>query len=249
MATYVISDLHGAYRSFIKLLDKIGFKTNGKDQLYLLGDYGDWGEKSIETFLYVMELDRAGCVHCLKGNHDLMFEKQLLLGDMIDPNWYYANMGLKTWEAFLKLDRHKRDALSKWVRGLSYSVEFKVEGELYMAAHAYPFFGNRGNLGYMYTTHDAVWMRLSWNSDPFLDYHGRKKYRALICGHTITDRFYRESGLKKPKNHNCIYKGPHFIGIDCGAKCMEYGKLWPKEAENARLAALRIEDMKEFYVK
>lgn len=247
MATYVISDLHGAYERFRKLLKKIKFKPEGDDELYLLGDYGDWGEKSIETFRCVMELDKSDRVHCLKGNHDLMFEEQLRNPGFLDVNWYYANMGLKTWDAFKKLKDKEQEELSEWVKGLKYSFEFEIDGERYMAAHAYPYFGKRGNLGYLYTTHDAVWMRLQWDSNPFADYHGKKKYRGLICGHTITSRYYRESALKQTHDHNCIYRGPHFIGIDCGAKCIEYSHLWAKEAKDARLAALRLDDMKEFY--
>ncbi|MBO6138254.1 MAG: metallophosphoesterase [Lachnospiraceae bacterium] len=248
MGTYLISDLHGAYDRFIKLLDMIKPDLeNGEDELYLLGDYGDWGKRSIETFRYVMELDKSPYVHCIKGNHDLMFEEQIRDRDYLDVNWYYSNMGMKTWDEYLKLDSSIQKEIADWIKGLKYSLELKAGGELYMVAHAYPYFGNRGNLGYLYTTHDAVWMRLSWDSDPFRDYHGKKKYRALICGHTITGRYYRESGLKKTYEHNCIFKGPHFIGIDCGAKCLEYSHLWPKEAEDACIGALRLEDMKEFY--
>ena len=43
MATYAISDIHGAYDEFQRLLDKIRFQYDGSDSLYLLGDYGDWG--------------------------------------------------------------------------------------------------------------------------------------------------------------------------------------------------------------
>ena len=249
MATYLLSDIHGAYDRLTGLLDMIKPDIEGgTDELYILGDYGDWGERSIETFRYVMELDKSPHVHCIKGNHDLMFEEQLRDPGRLDPNWYYANMGMKTWDEYIRLKEKERLEIGEWIKNLKYSFEFEVDGELYMAAHAYPYFGNRGNLGYFYTTHDAVWMRLGWDSDPFRDYHGRKKYRALICGHTITRGYYRDSGLKQAHDHNCIYKGPHFIGIDCGAKCIEYGHLWKDEARAARLAALRIEDMKEFYV-
>ena len=248
MSTYVVSDLHGAYDRFIKLMDIMAPDIEGgKDELYILGDYGDWGEKSIETIRYVMELDRSEHVHCIKGNHDLMFEEQILKPDYLDANWYYSNMGMKTWDAYCKLESEERESIASWLKDLKYSLEFEIDGELYMVAHAYPYFGNRGNLGYLYTTHDAVWMRLNWDSDPFSDYHGRKRYRALICGHTITSRYFIQSGLNKPFEHNCIYKGPHFIGIDCGAKCIEYSHIWAKEAKDARLGALRIEDMKEFY--
>ena len=74
MATYAISDIHGAYDEFQRLLDKIRFQYDGSDSLYLLGDYGDWGEKSMETILAVKQMDEEyDFVHCLMGNHELMF--------------------------------------------------------------------------------------------------------------------------------------------------------------------------------
>lgn len=41
MATYVVSDLHGQYRIFLKLLEMVDFSEN--DQLYMLGDAIDRG--------------------------------------------------------------------------------------------------------------------------------------------------------------------------------------------------------------
>ena len=56
MATYIISDIHGNLDVFKELLKTIDFKYDGTDQLYLLGDYVDWGPKSLETLFFVMEL-------------------------------------------------------------------------------------------------------------------------------------------------------------------------------------------------
>ncbi len=53
MATYIVSDIHGAFDEFHKLLDKVEFCYDGSDELYLLGDYADWGAKSMETLLIV----------------------------------------------------------------------------------------------------------------------------------------------------------------------------------------------------
>ncbi len=41
MATYVISDIHGQYKMFLDLLDKIKLKDT--DTLYILGDILDRG--------------------------------------------------------------------------------------------------------------------------------------------------------------------------------------------------------------
>ncbi len=48
MATYVISDIHGEYELFIKLLEKIRFTS--ADTLYVLGDVIDRGPASDKGF-------------------------------------------------------------------------------------------------------------------------------------------------------------------------------------------------------
>ena len=72
MATYVISDIHGALTEFRNLLEKIDFHYDGR--LYLLGDYCDWGTDPIGTLQLVKEMDEEyPFVHCLIGNHEWMF--------------------------------------------------------------------------------------------------------------------------------------------------------------------------------
>ena len=46
--TYAISDIHGCYEEYIKLLEKIGFSEY--DTLYILGDICDRGEKPMEIY-------------------------------------------------------------------------------------------------------------------------------------------------------------------------------------------------------
>ncbi len=249
MAVYLISDIHGALGALRRLLNKIEFRYDGRDELYLIGDFGDWGSRSIETFLFCMELSESSHVHCLMGNHDSMFLEHLEKNKGEENvTWLKMNMGSKTWEGYRKLSGSQQDALKKWLGDLKHSVDISLNGQLYMAAHAYPYFGNRGNLGEIYSAYAAEWKRMRWNTDPFLHYHGRKKYRALICGHTITEHYREQAAIKDKYGHNAIFFGPHFIDIDCGAKCFEYGYVWKKEAERARLAALRLDDIKEFYV-
>ena len=52
------------------------------------------------------------------------------------------------------------------------------------------------------------------------------------------------------RNH--VFRGERFIDIDCGAKCMDYDvdsrELIQMAALRAQLAALRLEDEKEYYV-
>ncbi|HAL32259.1 MAG TPA: hypothetical protein DCP46_04790 [Lachnospiraceae bacterium] len=252
MSTYLISDIHGALEQFMLLLSEIGFDpADGRDELYLLGDYADWGTHSIETIGYVMDLDRYPTVHCLMGNHDLMFLQAIKeYKEMLFPNvtWYQTNKGFKTWDDYEKLSEKNRQAIYDWLMSLKLSVDIELNGRLYMAAHAYPYFGNRGKLGRIYTKNEAVWHRARFDEDPFVNYHGKRKYTALIIGHTPTSyyRYFRDGGiLDEP---NTVFFGKHIIAIDCGAKALEYPDIG-EEYENARLAALRLDDEKCFYIR
>lgn len=68
--TYVISDIHGHYDLFIKLLENIGFSD--EDKLYILGDMIDKGNKSIEILNYIINKTN---VYAVIGNHEYEFLK------------------------------------------------------------------------------------------------------------------------------------------------------------------------------
>lgn len=252
MSTYVISDIHGAIEPFMILLSTIGFDaSSGEDELYLLGDYADWGTRSIETIGYVMDLDLSPHVHCLTGNHDLMFLQAIEADkkqDFPDIIWYEVNKGYKTWDDYDKLSENNKKAIYEWLLSLAFAADIKVGDKLYMAAHAYPYFGNRGKLGRIYTKNEAVWHRAKYNEDPFESYHGRKKYDGLIIGHTPTSYFHICRSGKITAGYNTVFFGKKIIAIDCGAKVFEYPEMG-EEYQNARLAAIRLEDEKCFYVR
>ena len=72
-----VKDLKVSYSNHTAL-EKINFKYDGTDKLYLLGDYVDWGPKSLETLLFVKELsEKYDFIFPLIGNHDLMFLEQI----------------------------------------------------------------------------------------------------------------------------------------------------------------------------
>ena len=64
---YVLSDLHGHYNIFIKMLEKINFSDD--DVLYILGDCCDRGPDSLKIYLYIQKFDN---IHLIKGNHEIM---------------------------------------------------------------------------------------------------------------------------------------------------------------------------------
>lgn len=67
---FVVSDIHGMYEHFIKLLEN----WNRDDKLIILGDMIDRGPDSLKVVQYVMELKAKHDVVVLQGNHDQMIE-------------------------------------------------------------------------------------------------------------------------------------------------------------------------------
>ena len=71
MSYYVIADVHGCYREFMQLLNRVEFNEK-EDTLYVLGDIIDRGPGSEEMFEWIYK--RYGkSVHMCMGNHEEMF--------------------------------------------------------------------------------------------------------------------------------------------------------------------------------
>ena len=68
--TYCISDIHGEYDLFMRLLDKIGYEDD--DTLMVCGDFIDKGTGSLKVAKTLFDLPNA---YCLMGNHEHMFFK------------------------------------------------------------------------------------------------------------------------------------------------------------------------------
>lgn len=68
--TYVISDIHGEYELFMRLLDKI--KYSDSDELIVCGDIIDKGPQSVKLAKQIFSMPNA---YCIKGNHEHMFFK------------------------------------------------------------------------------------------------------------------------------------------------------------------------------
>ena len=71
-----MSDIHGCYEEFIKMLDKINFSND--DELYILGDIFDRGSDPLEILDYIVGHKN---ITLLKGNHEKMFEEAVESGD------------------------------------------------------------------------------------------------------------------------------------------------------------------------
>ena len=73
---FVISDLHGQYDLFLKLLEKINLKR--EDLLLIMGDICDRGEKSYEIYMKCMKMMKLGYnLKFILGNHEDMLLEDL----------------------------------------------------------------------------------------------------------------------------------------------------------------------------
>ena len=210
MALYAISDVHGALDTLKKLMNKAGIDL-ASDELFLLGDYVDWGRQSLETLLYVMELSEGPHrehVHCLLGNHEEMFlqtireyrnspgtqKDTILSGSMF--NWLHRNAGIGTWIPYLDLEQEEQDRIFRWLEALPLSAEAQLpDGRVYLLGHAYPYFYDMDHFPEDAEAErsDTVWRRLLPHEDPFAGYRGTRRYESFICGHTITDHYHRQA--------------------------------------------------------
>lgn len=231
MATYVMSDIHGEYNKFITMLELINFTDD--DTLYLLGDILDRGPEPIKI---LKDLSFRSNTFCLLGNHELMAIDVLadLLVEIKEENCethidtsiinklidYQSNGGDITLTQFKNLPYEERFELMDFLKEFELFDVVDVGDKTFVLSHT-------GNINPDKTLSDhsieeLTFMRADYDKQVFND-----EPVCIVCGHTPTLAI-----TGKPE----IYRKNNFINIDCGAT---FG---------GRLACLRLDDLKEFYV-
>ena len=232
---YVMSDIHGKYDKFIKMLELIEFSES--DELYILGDIFDRGENSILIFDYVLTHKN---IHLIRGNHEQMF---LDWYDGIDGSlWTGCNGGYDTLNQIIDIQEKVQfnyiNELYKRINKLPLYKILEVNGNKFILVHAGLKFDNKNTdcsvEDFMLSQDKEVllWDRSNiYSNKQFQDY-------TTIQGHTTVQYISKKLekfNIKVP-NDRIINRGGN-IYIDCGA-CFTDGKL----------ACLRLDDMEEFYI-
>lgn len=224
MAHYVMSDLHGYYDKFIKMLSYIKFDSK-QDVLYILGDVLDRGPDGIKILQYCMEKSN---IFLIMGNHEEMLIDYIEgLTNVVDQNQYIETC-YDTISSFSALSMKERTKIHKYLKSLPYDKELRVMGKDYYLVHGKPSNETDEALRKFEMTHKRI---------PKDDKNFKYQDKIVIFGHTPTIYYYnwrkdKEEGYK-------IYFAPNVIGIDCGAA-------W--ESEGGRLACLRLEDHRAYYI-
>ena len=180
--TYLISDIHGEYWQFLKLLEKIGFSS--ADKLFICGDIVDKGKNSIKLAKYISQMPNAKCI---LGNHEYEFLK-----------YYWALMRqspknfdgvLKDLQSYFKEDGYLLDwELVDWFEGLPYFLE----EESFICVHAgVPLDGKNKILPLDKATPEQLVYDRNFKS-PELEVKGGK---CVFFGHTPTG--YLQNGESK----------------------------------------------------
>lgn len=234
---YVMSDIHGYYNSFIKMLEKINF--NNEDKLYVIGDLIDRGPSSLKIIEYCRRHDN---IEVLKGNHEYMLE--MANKDRgLRKCWLRSggDITLDELEESYKDDSEYEKSLNEWVENLPLFESVKVNGNEFFLTHAgiskdlFNTYRKKFKLGkwhkidlldlfewavnYLdYDENNILWSKGIFGSK----FTFTRDY--LVIGHTPTKS-------KKIEKINKVYN------IDCGSY-----------EENGYLGCLCLDNFKEFYV-
>ena len=231
--TYVVSNLHGHFEEFKRLLQTISFH-NDRDILYILGDIVDYGPDSMEL---INDLSVRLNVYSIAGEHDytaarmLTEFEQMQNGKAPSPDFmqemseWIHDGGQPTMEGYRELDADGREGVLDYLSDLSLYEEVTVKGKTYLLVHAgivdfYPDMTveDLEDLGPEDFFTEAA--------DPAASYFDNM---TLIVGHTPT------SEMKDGNNR--ILRGKGTVFMDCGL------------GRGGRLGCLRLDDGEEFYVE
>ena len=231
--TYVMSDIHGQYDKYLKMLEKINFSDS--DELYIIGDVVDRGDSPIKI---LVDMSMRYNVFPILGNHDYMAEYFLkkLNTEITDDNFdkqfsekefralsgWIADGGNTTLREFRKLSPDEREAVLDYLSEFSLYEEISVNGRSFVLVHGgLPDFSPEKRL----CEYDGFGIIID-RPDYTRRYFGDK---YLVTGHTPTV-------LIDEKYDGRIYMENGHIAIDCGAG-------WGN-----RLGCVRLDDFEEFYV-
>ena len=134
--TYFISDVHGEYCLFFRLLDKIKFSP--ADRLYVLGDMIDKGNESVRLLNAVSSMTDASCII---GNHEYYFLNyyRAVMRETHDgfdevlnrlQAYFPSDTARLTWEILDWMDRLPHFVCSKGFVGVHAGVPLFPDGTL-----------------------------------------------------------------------------------------------------------------------
>lgn len=257
MSTYVISDVHGQYNAYKKMLNKIRFTKN--DFLYVLGDVIDRGPEGLRIIQDIMKRENA---ELLLGNHECMLLNALQYlrkreagveeenTDGITPYelWVHpCNGGEGTCLELFGMPEEEQQAIEEYLRNLYLVRRIRIDGKPFHLSHSYSLDRRFGKeIKYEGTApkqvEEIVWESLFDKRGLREDYDRPWAYSRdiYVVGHIFTQRLNQLDEYGRGciyENEN--YQGYHVIDIDCGMAL---------NSRSSQLGCLCLETGEKFYV-
>lgn len=265
MSTYVMSDIHGCYSDFFSMLEKIGFAHT--DRLILAGDYIDRGAQSHEMLQWIERCPAN--VLLLRGNHEEEFaayvDLMLLLNhaEGLDTD-FSSNADTAALYASVKYFTRRRTLSAGYfdlygtigslveqnsvtlgdlcrraerIRQMPYCHKVVIGSRTYIIVHA----GYSENLETISGKYESLEQFYLYAREESCQ-SGGVEHGIVVAGHTPTiarqSFAYNKGEVFRyyDKAKDCV-----FYDIDCGCA-------FRSRESDARLACIRLEDEKIFYV-
>lgn len=199
MRLLIVSDIHGRYNQFIKLLKYAGYKNS--DYLFNLGDMVDRGPDSYKVveWFRTMNIATDGRVQCLFGNHEHIFISYHT-GHI--PEKDYCNKFIGGQKAL--------DSYSGKNNELITHIDFMSKLPLYLETDDYVF--THGGLDINKPLHKQSVHDCAWDYNKLYQQDVNYKGKTIVYGHTPTIYIYEHYGSKGYE----IWKTKNQIAVDVG---------------------------------
>lgn len=223
--TYCVSDIHGEYDLFLKLLDKIGFSDG--DRLIICGDIIEKGRDSIKLAKYVFGMPN---VKCIAGNHEyafLTYYWELMKGSPTDFDGL-----LKKLQNYFPYDGRLLD----WETVDSFeSLPYYIEEQDFICVHAGVPLDNGCILPPEKATCEQLVYDRTFKDGNVLPKDGK----CVLFGHTPTNYICGEDKILAYKRQGCV-----------GDKISDYCKIHLDTGTwlNGVLGCFCIDNCKDYYV-
>ena len=214
---YAVSDLHGCYDKFMKLLGMIGLKED--DTLYVLGDIVDRGPENVKL---IREIVSRPNIRALMGNHDYLVALMLQTDGMktlpsadkksdaqrkrLEARGFFeawlSDGGNTTWAELERISEQEKKVIRRYLRSLPIFTEIVVNGQAYHLSHTVP------SREWMLDDNRRVLTDFLFASPEYDKVYFPDK--ILVTGHTPT-------GLIDETSAGRIWKKNNHIAVDCGA--------------------------------
>ena len=197
---YVVSDIHGRYDKWQKLLATIN--PTWADTIYVLGDTIDRGPEGLKTLLSMADMPNV--VHLL-GNHEFMLMSVLptllaqLTDELVDDLEqsdtaismlanYMINGGEATVDELSRLSTAERNEVRAYILNMRVFEEIEIRDKTYLLVHAgLDNFEVKKPLE-EYDLHDFLWVRPDVRRRYYPD-------KTVVFGHTPTRTIRQRCGI------------------------------------------------------